>query len=164
MNADTGTDESAENEPVEEGSNEAESTEADPDEVGGNDGEPDQIESDHGNGLSGRSTPAFLSTIRERRRWRATALVVAVVVGLGFAWVHWLGLFVAGALVGLVSRTLPRALLGGLAVGGVILVVQVVASPGMDAMSFIGFAPPSYVAIAAAIAAPVWGSLVRGVA
>lgn len=114
-------------------------------------------------GHDGPWTPGILTEIRERPRWRAVALVVAVAIGVAVARVHWLGLFAAGALVGLASRTAPRAVLAGLAVGGVVLVVQVLASPGMDAGEFLALTPPAYVAVAAALALPAWGSLVRGV-
>jgi hypothetical protein len=108
-------------------------------------------------------TPALLSSIREDPRKRAVAIVVAVAVGLGLSWIHWLGLVAAGALIGLVSRTLPRAVLGGLAFGALVLVATVLASPSMGPGEFLSVTPPAYVAIAAAFVAPVWGSLVRGV-
>lgn len=108
-------------------------------------------------------TPRALSELRERRGRRLAALVAAALVGIALAWVHWLGLFVAGALVGLASRTLPRALIAGLAVGVLVLAVHVVAIPGMDAGEFLALEPASTVALAAALIAPTWGSLVRGV-
>lgn len=108
-------------------------------------------------------TPAFLATVRADRRLRAGALLVALVVGLAIAWIHWLGLFVAGALLGLASRTVPRAVIAALGFGVVVLAVQVVAAPGMDVGRFLALTPPAYVAVAAALVAPVWGSLVRAV-
>lgn len=108
-------------------------------------------------------TPSFLVDLREQRRHRVVALVVAALVGVGFAWLHWFGLFVAGALVGLASRTLLRAVIAAVAVGAIVLLVQILAGPGMGVADFLAVSPPSYVAIAAAVGAPVWGSLVRGV-
>jgi NAD(P)-dependent dehydrogenase (short-subunit alcohol dehydrogenase family) len=108
-------------------------------------------------------TPAALSALRADPRRRAVALVVGAAVGLGLAWVHWLGLFAAGALVGLVSRTLPRAIVAGVAVGVVVLLATVLAAPAMSAGEFLSLSPPAYVAVAAGIVAPAWGSLVRGV-
>lgn len=108
-------------------------------------------------------TPRALSELRERRARRLAALVAAALVGIALAWVHWLGLFVAGALVGLASRTLPRALIAGLAVGVLVLAVHVVAIPGMDPGEFVALEPASTVTMAAALIAPTWGSLVRGV-
>lgn len=108
-------------------------------------------------------TPRALEDLRERRDRRLLALAVAAVVGLALVWVHWLGLFVAGALVGLASRTVLRALLAGLLVGVLVLVVHVLASPVVGPAEFVALAPASYVTIGAALVAPVWGSLVRGV-
>ncbi|QLD85846.1 hypothetical protein HWV23_08955 [Natronomonas halophila] len=107
--------------------------------------------------------PAFLTTVRTEPRKRYTALVVLAIIGLGAAWVHWLGLFVAGALVGLVSRTLPRAVVAGLVVGIAVLALNALASPTMGVGEFLTLTPPAYVAIGAALVLPVWGSLVRGV-
>lgn len=108
-------------------------------------------------------TPAALTALRERPNRRRAALVVAALVGLGLAWLHWFGLFLAGALVGLVSETRRRAVAAGLAVGVLVLVVHVAASPVTGPGEFVAFAPPAYLAIAAGIVAPAWGSLVRGV-
>lgn len=136
------------------------------DEEPGTDEEPTATDDGAAGGLLGPDpgwTPALLTSIRSDPRKRAIALVVAAAVGLGFAWVHWLGLFAAGALLGLVSKTLPRAVLAGLVFGGVVLVATVLASPVMGAAEFLTVTPPAYVAIAAAFLAPAWGSLVRGV-
>lgn len=108
-------------------------------------------------------TPVRLRKLRRDPGKRRVALVVAAAVGLAAAWLHWLGLVVAGGLVGIVSRDLPRALLAGLGVGLLVLVVHVGASPAMDAGEFLALAPASYVAVAAGLLLPVWGSLVRGV-
>lgn len=112
---------------------------------------------------AGSRTPGALADIRDRRRRRLVALVAGALVGIALVWVHWLGLFVAGALVGLASRTLPRALIAGLAVGVLVLAVQVVAIPGMDPGEFFALGQAADVTAAAALIAPVWGSLVRGV-
>jgi hypothetical protein len=108
-------------------------------------------------------TPAVLAELREADQQRRAALVAAALVGLGAAMVHWLGLFVAGALVGLVSESLSRAVAAGLAMGALVLLVHVGASPVMGPGEFVGLAPASYVTIAAGLVAPLWGSLVRGV-
>jgi hypothetical protein len=108
-------------------------------------------------------TPSALIAIRRRRRWRGIAFPVAVAAGLGAAWIHPLGLFVAGALVGLLSRTIKRAVVAGIALGVLIAVVQVLVVPGMDAGEFLTFRPPVYVTLGAALGAPIWGSLIRGV-
>ena len=59
-----------------------------------------------------------------RRHW---VLAGAVLVGLAASTVHWLGLAVGGALVGLVARTTRRGLLGGAGFGllaGVLFVTE----------------------------------------
>ena len=113
--------------------------------------------------MSGGTGRASLATLREGGSPHLLALGVAVAVGLALAWVHWLGLFAAGALVGLVSRDLPRAVVAGLVVGVLVLLANLLVVPAMDPSEFLGLAPASYVTLAAALVAPVWGSLVRAV-
>lgn len=108
-------------------------------------------------------TPAWLADARRRPNRRRSLLVAAALVGLGLAWIHWLGLFVAGALVGLASRSTPRALLAGVAFGLLVLAVHVLASPVMGVGTFVGLQPLSYVTVGLAVVAPVWGSLARAV-
>lgn len=108
-------------------------------------------------------TPEKLAAIRSRPNRRRAALVATALVGVGLAWFHWLGLFVAGALVGVVSRTVPRAVLAGIVVGALVLVVHVLASPVIAGPEFLALTPISYVSVAAAVIAPVWGSLFRAV-
>lgn len=112
---------------------------------------------------TGPWTPSALTELRARRNRRYAALVAAGLLGILAASVHWLGLVVAGALVGLVSRTLPRALAAGLAVGVVVLLLHVLASPVVGLGEFLALTPPAYVAIAAALIGPLWGALIRGV-
>lgn len=130
---------------------------------GGSKSSDDETAVETSAGSDASRIPSLLATVRESGRWRASALVVAALIGIGVAWIHWIGLFVAGALVGLVSATLPRAVLAAFAVGGVVLLVQVLGTPGMAVVEFVSLTPPAYVAIAAAFGAPVWGSLIRGV-
>ena len=108
-------------------------------------------------------TPEALADLRTRRDRRLVALFLAAILGLVVGSIHWVGLFVAGGLVGLVSETLQRAPIAGLAVGVLVLVVHVLASPVMGPGEFVALAPASYVTLAAGLLAPVWGSLVRGV-
>lgn len=112
---------------------------------------------------AGSLTPSFLVEIRESPTQRRILLVVAALAGLAFAWFHWAGLFAAGALVGLVSKTVPRAVGAGVVVGVLVLAVHIFAVPAMGAGDFVALSPPSYVAVAAALLMPLWGSLVRGV-
>lgn len=108
-------------------------------------------------------TPARLAAARAqpgRRRW---LLLSAVVLGLALAWLHWLGLFVAGALVGLASRSLPRAVAGGVATGVLVLAVHLLASPVMSPAEFASLTPLSFLTVGLALVGPTWGSLVRAV-
>ena len=112
---------------------------------------------------AGSRTPEILAEIRGDPFKSGVGVVVAAVVGVGLAWFHWAGLFVAGALVGLFSETVPRAVVAGFIVGVLVLVVQVGVSPVMGAGEFVALSPPSYVAVAAGLLMPIWGSLIRGV-
>ncbi|MFB6184045.1 MAG: hypothetical protein ABEI96_05770 [Haloarculaceae archaeon] len=104
-----------------------------------------------------------LATVRRRPRRRRVALLVAGLVGLGLADSHWIGLVVAGALVGLVSETVPRAVVGGLVLGVVVLAVHVFGSPAMSVAAFVALRPASYVTVGIALVGPTWGALVRAV-
>jgi len=64
--------------------------------------------------------PAALRTYQVGARAEA-ALALAVLVGVALATVHWVGLVLGGALVGLVAPTLRRALVTGLYLGGAVL-------------------------------------------
>jgi hypothetical protein len=108
-------------------------------------------------------TPRWLAAARKRPNRRRSLLLAAALLGLALAWIHWLGLFVAGALVGFASRTLPRALAAGLAVGLLVLAVHVLASPVMSVGELASLTPLSYVTIGLAVVVPLWGSLVRAV-
>lgn len=127
------------------------------------DSEPRYSEEDLPPAGAGSWTPEILAEIRGDPFKSGVGVVVAAVVGVGFAWFHWAGLFVAGALVGLFSETVPRAVVAGFIVGVLVLVVQVGVSPVMGAGEFVGLSPPSYVAVAAGLLMPIWGSLIRGV-
>jgi hypothetical protein len=105
-----------------------------------------------------------LATLRADDTQRRVALIVAVLLGIAATSVHWVGLFVAGALVGLTRRSLARALLAGLAFGLLVLVLFFVVTPLVAPGNLSALAPLSYVTVAIALLGPVWGSLARGVA
>lgn len=104
-----------------------------------------------------------VSALRDDSGSRRLALAVAVVVGLGLVTVHWAGLFVAGALVGLTRRTLPRAILSGFVFGVVVLAGFFVVTPLVAPGNVMGLAPLSYVTIGIALLGPTWGALARGI-
>jgi hypothetical protein len=114
-------------------------------------------------GIVGRIDES-LAALRADDRRRRISLVGAVVVGVALVWVHWVGLFVAGALVGLTRRSLPRALLAGLVFGVGMLVVFFLTTPGVAPATVPSLAPLSYLTVVLALVGPTWGALVRGVA
>lgn len=92
------------------------------------------------------------------------AMLLAFVVGLALAHVHWVGLVVGGALVGLVTTSLVRALLGGLSFGLVALTVWAGRLWMAGALSNgLAMGQITLVAVAIVILAPVLGSLTRGI-
>ncbi|AXR78548.1 hypothetical protein [Natrarchaeobaculum sulfurireducens] len=103
-----------------------------------------------------------LETVRSDGRAHALALGVAIVVGLGLASLHWVGLIVAGALVGLVSPTLGRAVAGAIGVGLIVLLTFAVSLGGAIGPA-LAMTPVSYLVAAAGIGLPIFGSLVRGI-
>jgi len=112
---------------------------------------------------SGDSLRTRLAAVRDdpTRRW--VALALAAVVGLAAAWVHWFGLVLGGALVGLVSSRLRWAVVAGLGFGALVLVTFVVASPALSPGELLALRPPVYVTVGAGLGLPLLGSLVRGV-
>lgn len=106
---------------------------------------------------------AQLRRVREESRPHWVALSAAIVVGLVLSTVHWLGLVVGGALVGLVAATLPRALLSALGFGLLVAAVWALLlalSGALGEVTATGrFAG---LGLLVALVAPVFGSLVRG--
>ena len=100
--------------------------------------------------------------IRTEPRRQAVALAIAALVGVGLAWHHWIGLLLAGALVGIVSPDLPRAMAAGLGVGILVLVVFAL-SLGSALGPALAMTPATYVTVGAAVGLPLLGSLVRGI-
>jgi len=105
-----------------------------------------------------------LRRIREEPVPHWVALVAAVVVGLALSTVHWLGLVAGGALVGLVATSLRRALVAALGFGVLVVLVWaalLALSGSLGKVLVMGEIAGLGVAIA--LAAPVVGSLARGV-
>lgn len=103
-----------------------------------------------------------LGRIRHRRRPHVTALIAVAVVGLLLVWLHWFGLIIAGALVGVVSPSLRSAVVSALGFGVLVLAVFVLTN-GAGAQRVVIMAPIIYITAAGALVLPVLGSLVRGV-
>ncbi|ELY87839.1 hypothetical protein C483_18118 [Natrialba hulunbeirensis JCM 10989] len=116
--------------------------------------------------LGGDGIPAAveqeLKSVRSEPRRRAVALVLAAGLGVVFAWLHWIGLVIGGALVGLVSTTFRRALVTAVGFGLVVLGLFVISLGGATAQ-VLEMAPIVYLTVGAAIGLPVLGSLVRGI-
>lgn len=103
-----------------------------------------------------------LRQVRTEPRSHALALVIAALVGLALAWVHWLGLVAAGALVALVAPSLRRGLAYGIGFGLLVLVVFAFLL-GDAAARVPAMTPIVYLTLASALGLPLLGSLVRGV-
>lgn len=94
---------------------------------------------------------------------RAGLTVLAVVVGVGLADLHWLGLVAGGAFVSLPQRSLARGLIAGFAFGGVVLAVFLVDLGAAGAAGgFLRFGLLRDVAVAMALGLPTFGALARG--
>ncbi len=106
----------------------------------------------------------WLATLRGTPRYHWLAMIAACVAGLVLASVHWVGLVAGGALVGLMSTTLRRALLAGLGFGALVLLAWASLLAWHGALG--GALVTGRLAglgVAMALVAPVLGSLVRGV-
>jgi len=105
-----------------------------------------------------------LARIRTEPRAHWVALVVAIALGLAAASVHWLGLVVGGALVGLVTTGLKRALLAGLGFGVLAVLAwlgSLLIAGSLGDVLGMGLFP--WLGVGIGIAAPALGSLLRGV-
>jgi hypothetical protein len=105
-----------------------------------------------------------LARLRETPRYHWLGLVAACLAGLVLASVHPVGLVAGGALVGLVSTTLRRAVLAGLGFGVLVLVAWAGLLVWHGSLGGV-LATGQFVALGAAMAlgGPLLGSLVRGV-
>jgi len=96
-----------------------------------------------------------------RERWVLTTAAVALALGL--ASLHWSGLLVGGALVGLCQPTLRRALVAGLGFGAVVLLamtVQFALAGSLD--EYLAMGPLLAVSVVVPLVAGPLGAAVRG--
>ncbi|WP_439026368.1 hypothetical protein [Haloarchaeobius sp. DT45] len=110
------------------------------------------------------NTSDSLASLREDDRRRRLVTLAAVVVGLALAWVHWLGLVVAGAMVALPQRSVRRGFAAS--VGFAVLVVggflaELTWSGALD--SFAGLGTLAVLPIALGVVLPVFGALARAI-
>ncbi len=111
-------------------------------------------------------TTGPLATLRGQSGRRRLVTLAAVVVGVGVAWFHWLGLVVGAALVALPQRSFRLGLAAGVGFGAVAVVVNVallVASGPAALATALAMTQVFGVSVAAPLAAGVVGGLVRGV-
>ncbi|WP_267639513.1 hypothetical protein [Haloarchaeobius amylolyticus] len=105
-----------------------------------------------------------LAPLREDDRRRRLATVSAVVLGLALAWVHWLGLVVAGALVALPQSSLRRGLGASLAFAGLVLLgflADLALAGALD--GFAGLGTLALLPVAIGIVLPLFGALSRAI-
>ncbi|WP_238709413.1 hypothetical protein [Natronorubrum halophilum] len=102
-----------------------------------------------------------LERLRTEPRAHAVAVGIAIAIGLLLSWLHWFGLVLGGGLIGLVSATLPRAALGAVGFGVLVLVVFAL-SLGGSLRPVLEMTPVVYLTVASAIGLPLFGSLLRG--
>lgn len=104
-----------------------------------------------------------LYAVQRDPRGRRALTAVAFVVGLALATVHWGGLLVGGALVGLAQPTLGRALPAGLGFGIAALAVAAVRFALAGTLAEVaGTWPLVGVAVAVALVAAPLGATARG--
>lgn len=110
------------------------------------------------------SLPGPLARVREDPLVHWPVSLLAVVVGLVLASLHWSGLVAAGALVGLVATSFRRALLSGVGFGAFALAVWAARLALAGALGAV-LATGQFVVLAVLIGlgAPLLGSLVRGI-
>lgn len=107
---------------------------------------------------------AWLTEIRTNRRERWAAFVVATVVGLAVAWVHWYGFVLGGALVGLVSKNAKRGLLAGVGFGILAWAVFAALLASNSALgAYLGMGRLVGLSAAIPVVGSALGSLIRGV-
>ncbi|AGB37283.1 hypothetical protein [Natronococcus occultus] len=105
---------------------------------------------------------AVLERVRTEPRAHWLAVLVVVPIGLILAWLHWLGLIVAGALVGFISPTVWHGLVGALGFGVVVLAVFAIGL-GDSVRGVLEMAPAVYVTVVSALGLPALGALFRGI-
>jgi hypothetical protein len=120
---------------------------------------------DHGDtaGSESDSTLDRLFALQRVPRRRGLATAGALVLGVLLGTVHWAGLLVGGALVGLCQPTLGRALVAGLGFGVAVLAVVTLRFALAGTLgAVLGTWPLVGVGVAVALVAGPVGALARG--
>lgn len=92
---------------------------------------------------------------------RRVAFAAALVGGLFLAWLHWTGLVIAGALIGLTRQRLLTAILAAFGFGLVSVGLTVAVLPVISVVEFTALTPLNYATLMTGVLLPVWGSLTR---
>lgn len=105
-----------------------------------------------------------LEALRTNRQARWAAFALATLLAVGVATMHWIGFVLGGALAGLASKDLKRALAAGFAVGLVSWLVWVAfLATGGIATEYFAMGQILAVSAAIPIAGSMVGSLARGI-
>lgn len=114
--------------------------------------------------FGGRTSADGLSRLRADERQRRMVLAAGVLLGLGLGSLHWLGLVVGGAVVALPARTVPRGIGYGLGLGvlGLLVFAGLLAWQGALGPA-LSTGMVGGITVVIGLAAPLLGSLVRGV-
>ena len=108
-------------------------------------------------------TPAGLTALRNGDR-ADLLLAIAFVLGIGLSTVHWTGLIAGGVVVGLTARSLRRAFVLGLYLGGTVLLLFVVSLLLAGTVGrWAGLGQLTALSIATSLVLPPLGASIRGV-
>jgi NO-binding membrane sensor protein with MHYT domain len=109
-------------------------------------------------------TDTLTRRIRETTRLRRLSTVVAILLGLSLATMHWLGLVAGGMLVALPAKTSRHALVNGLVFGVLALVVFLGGPLLAGTLSrVLGTGLPAILAIVSPLVLSLLGALVRAI-
>lgn len=109
-------------------------------------------------------TEAFPERIRSSSRYRALGSLLALLLGLGLATLHPLGLLVGGILVSLVARTPLRGLIAGFSFGVVVLIVFTAEAAQAGRLDpLLGAGLPAILAISLPLVLGTLGGLARSI-
>ncbi|MFB6196967.1 MAG: hypothetical protein ABEI52_01690 [Halobacteriaceae archaeon] len=127
-------------------------------------GDDDTEEEGNGPGDRSRARVAIatrLARVRTTRRYRILGTLLGAAIGIGLTWIHWIGLIIAGAVIGIIQRNMARAAGASLGFGVLVLLVMVASSPDLSAGELLAFRPIVYVTVGSALGLPLVGSLAR---
>lgn len=107
------------------------------------------------------SLDELLSELRADAFRRRLGLLIGLTVGSVLAWLHWSGLVIGGALIGLSRRSVPSAILASLGFGALLTIVGTVLTPTIGPVEFMSVPRIGAVMAATGLLLPAWGALLR---